>query len=38
MLWLTWALVGFFDVRFITDSIFGENLGNITILIDDRGH
>ncbi len=23
MLWFTWALVGLFDVRFVTDSIFG---------------
>jgi hypothetical protein len=22
MLWMTWALVGLFDVRFVTDSIF----------------
>ncbi len=26
MLWFTWALVGLFDVRFVTDSIFGKRL------------
>ncbi len=24
VLWFTWALVGLFDVRFVTDSIFGR--------------
>lgn len=24
MLWFTWALVGLFDVRFVTDSVFGK--------------
>lgn len=28
MLWFTWALVGLFDVRFVTDSIFGMELSN----------
>jgi len=23
VLWLTWALIGLYDVRFVTDSIFG---------------
>ena len=27
MLWFTWALVGLFDVRFVTDSIFGTFAG-----------
>ncbi len=26
MLWFTWALVGLFDVRFVTDSIFGKEI------------
>ncbi len=24
VLWFTWTMVGLFDVRFVTDSIFGE--------------
>jgi hypothetical protein len=24
VLWLTWALIGLYDVRFVTDSIFGK--------------
>jgi low temperature requirement protein LtrA len=25
VLWLTWALIGLYDVRFVTDSIFGKS-------------
>jgi hypothetical protein len=25
MLWFTWLLVGLYDVRFVTDSIFGKD-------------
>jgi hypothetical protein len=25
VLWLTWALIGLYDVRFVTDSIFGRS-------------
>lgn len=34
VLWLTWALIGLYDVRFVTDSIFGRTWPTVWKLVE----